>query len=92
VTGPGRLTNNTYPSTNLTSGAESVVTIYDISIEEGLAHVTLSSRAIPRSRLAQPFLNASGLAPTQEEVAYLDAKGNQNGLYDVGDLRAYLKR
>ncbi len=92
ASGPGRLTNNTYPSTNLTSGEESVVTIYDISIQEGKAHVTLSAQAIPRTRLAQPFLNVGGLAPTQEEVAYLDARGNQNGLYDVGDLRAYLKR
>lgn len=92
VSGPGKLTNNTYPSTNLTSGEESVVTIYDIFIQEGKAHVTLSSKAIPRTRLAQPFLNVGGLAPTQEEIVYLDGKGNQNGLYDVGDLRAYLKR
>ena len=27
---------------------------------------------------------------TKEEAAYLDDLGNQNGRYDVGDLRGYL--
>ncbi|NIN12943.1 MAG: hypothetical protein GTN62_07400, partial [Gemmatimonadales bacterium] len=56
------------------------------------AHLTLSSAAIALDRLSQPFL-ATGAAPlTAEERAYLDRFGNANGQYDVGDLRAYLKR
>jgi len=92
VTGPGRLTNSTYPSTRLTSGASSPVTIYEISIEDGLAHITLSSVEVPKSRLAQTFLETSGSGLSPQEVEYLDSRGNQNGQYDVGDLRAYLKR
>lgn len=92
VTGPGRLMNSTYPSTRLTSGFRSPVTIYDISVEEGTAHVTLSSFAIPRSRLAQSFLGTLEAGLSQEEVGYLDSHGNGNGQYDVGDLRAYLYR
>lgn len=92
VTGPGRLTNSTYPSTRLTSGASSPVTIYEISIEDGLAHITLSSVEVSKSRLAQTFLETSGSGLSPQEVEYLDSRGNQNGQYDVGDLRAYLKR
>lgn len=92
VTGPGSLTNNTDPSTRLNSGAPSPVTIYRIAVEEGQARVTLSSRAIPPGTLLQEFLK-TGLTPlTPEERAYLDSHGNGNGRYDVGDLRAYLRR
>jgi len=89
---PGALTNSSYPSTRLTSGSPSPVTIYDISIEDGLAHITLSSFEVPKSRLARPFLESPGSGLSPEEVEYLDSHGNQNGQYDVGDLRAYLKR
>jgi M6 family metalloprotease-like protein len=92
VFGPGKLTNNTYPSTRLTSGAESPVTIYQISLDGGLARIRLSSTAVPRSRLGQSFLGTAGPGLSPEEVAYLDGHGNQNGQYDVGDLRAYLRR
>lgn len=90
--GPGRLTNSTYPSTRLTSGAPSPVTIYEISLDEGVARIRLSSVEIPRSRLVQGFLQAPGMGVSAEEVDYLDSHGNGNGGYDVGDLRAYLKR
>jgi M6 family metalloprotease-like protein len=90
--GPGRLTNSTYPSTRLTSGAPSPVTIYEISLDQGVARVRLSSVEIPRSRLVQGFLEAPGMGVSVEEVDYLDSHGNGNGGYDVGDLRAYLKR
>jgi M6 family metalloprotease-like protein len=90
--GPGRLTNNTYPSTRLTSGASSPVTIYEISIGGDRATIRLSSAAVPRSRLGQSFLGTSGPALSSDEIAYLDGHGNQNGQYDVGDLRAYLNR
>jgi M6 family metalloprotease-like protein len=89
---PGRLTNNTYPSTRLSSGAPSPVTIYEIILAEGVAHITLSTVEISREALARDFLGTSGPDLTEEERAYLDAHGNGNGLYDVGDLRAYLQR
>jgi len=90
--GPGRLPTSTSPSTRLTSGAPSPVTIYEISVEDGLAHIKLSSREIPRWRLVQGFLGAAGSGVSTEEGSYLDSHGNRNGQYDVGDLRAYLKR
>jgi hypothetical protein len=90
--GPGSLTKSTYPSTRLNSGAPSPVTIYRIAIEEGLARISLSSRAIPEGTLLQGFLKAASPPLTPEERAYLDAHGNGNGQYDVGDLRAYLRR
>jgi M6 family metalloprotease-like protein len=92
VQGPGRLSPNTYPSTRMTSGDASPVTIYDIRVEDGVAHVTLSTVEVSRSRLAQPFILSTGSGPSPEELEYLDARGNGNGLYDVGDLRAYLRR
>ena len=90
--GPGRLTNSTYPSTRRTDGSASPVTIYEISLEGGQARVRLSTHEISRSELARPFLGSSGPSVSTEEVQYLDSHGNQNGQYDVGDLRAYLKR
>ena len=92
VTGPGSLTNNTYPSTRLHSGAASPVTIYDISLQGGMAYITLSSAAVSVSSLIQTFLDTSALPLTVEEREYLDSHGNQNGQYDVGDLRAYWYR
>ncbi|MGW8267691.1 MAG: M6 family metalloprotease domain-containing protein [Longimicrobiales bacterium] len=92
VIGPGSLTNNTDPSTRLNSGAPSPVTIYRIAVEEGQALITLSSRAIPSGALVQEFLKTGFTPLTPEERAYLDSHGNGNGRYDVGDLRAYLRR
>jgi immune inhibitor A len=89
---PGRLSINTYPSTRRTDGSPSPVTIYEISLEGGQAHVRLSTHEIPRVNLAGPFLGTPGPGVSPEEVQYLDSHGNQNGEYDVGDLRAYLKR
>jgi len=92
VAGPGRLSGNTYPSTRLTSGDPSPVTIYEISLENGNARITVSTLELPRPRLAKAFLASPGAGLTPEEEAYLDAHGNRNGGYDVGDLRAYLRR
>jgi hypothetical protein len=68
------------------------VTVYEIYLEGGQAHVRLSTREIPRSALLQSFLIRPGPGVSPEEAQYLDTHGNQNGQYDVGDLRAYLKR
>lgn len=90
--GAGRLTPSTYPSTRLHSGAMSPVTIYEISLGEGLARINLSSSAVPTSGLLQTFLNTASTPLSGEEIQYLDSRGNGNGQYDVGDLRAYLRR
>jgi immune inhibitor A len=92
VTGPGRLSHNTYPSTHLHSGAASPVTIYDISIQGGVAHINLSTVTVWISSLLQSFLQTAAPALSQEEREYLDSHGNDNGQYDVGDLRAYWYR
>jgi hypothetical protein len=68
------------------------VTIYDISIDAGTARLHLSTLELPRSRLTRSFLGAEGSGLSDEEVEFLDSHGNQNGRYDVGDLRAYLRR
>jgi len=92
LSGPGRITSSTTPSTRLNSGEASGVTIYDISISGGLAHVTLSSRTVSDASLLQEFLGDLSTPLTPQERTYLDLHGNQNGQYDVGDLREYLKR
>jgi immune inhibitor A len=92
VAGAGRITSSTNPSTRLNSDAASGVTIYDISLSGGVAHITLSSRTVPEATLLQGFLSTLVAPLTSQERAYLDSHGNQNGQYDVGDLRAYLKR
>ncbi len=92
VTRHGMLASNTDPSTRLNSGAPTSVTIYDISIEGGSARIALSTSRIADSRLVQSFLGSSAAPLTVGERNYLDRYGNGNGEYDVGDLRAYLRR
>lgn len=92
VFGEGHLTQNSYPSSRLNSGERSGVTIYRIALEEGLARITLSSRYLSTQSLLHDFLDTVAQPLTAEEKAYLDAHGNGNGEYDVGDLRAYLMR
>jgi immune inhibitor A len=92
VNGPGQLTKSTYPSTRLNSGAASPVTIYDISISGGVAHITLSTQEVQQASLLRDFLGTLAAPLTAQERGYLDSHGNQNGQYDVGDFRAYLKR
>ena len=92
VAGPGTLGNSTNPSTRLNSGAASPVTIHEISVANGVAHLTITSVTLEAWRLVQRFLGSAGEQLTAEELSYLDRIGNENGQYDVGDLRAYLKR
>ena len=47
---------------------------------------------VAEERLLQAFLRSGASALTSVEVDYLDDGGNQNGRYDVGDLRAWLRR
>ncbi len=90
--GPGRLTNSTEPSTRLNSGSPTGVTFYDISLNGDVAHIMLSTIALGMARLLEQFLDNDVPPLTTEEEEYLDSQGNGNGRYDVGDLRAYLKR
>ncbi len=89
--GPARLTNSTTPSTRLHSGAASAVSFYNIVVENGVARILLSTTTIPLERLVDPFAPAAADPLTADELAYLDSIGNNNGQYDVGDLRAYLQ-
>jgi M6 family metalloprotease-like protein len=90
--GDGVLTHNTYPSTSLNSGDRSSVTIHRIALENGVALINLSSRAFSSESLLHDFLDTSSQPLTSEEREYLDSQGNGNGVYDVGDLRAFLQR
>jgi len=92
ATGPVSFTNFTQPSTRLNSGGPSQVNFYRIAIEDGVAKLTLSTATIAMERTLAPFLLTSGGSLADVEQAFLDASGNQNGRYDVGDLRAYLRR
>ncbi|MFC1639610.1 M6 family metalloprotease domain-containing protein [Gemmatimonadota bacterium] len=92
VAGTGRISNSTIPSTRLNSGDESPVTIHDISIVGGEAHITVSTAVVADASLVHAFLGSNVTPLTTEEEEYLDAYGNNNGQYDVGDLRAYLRR
>ncbi|NNM04929.1 MAG: M6 family metalloprotease domain-containing protein [Gemmatimonadetes bacterium] len=92
VVGPGMLTNHTYPSTRLTNGSSSPVAIHEIALEGGVARITVSTHEFPRSNLARPLLGGSGPSLSSLEAEHLDKYGNRNGEYDVGDLRAHLRR
>lgn len=89
--GLGRLTSLTTPSTRLHSGDASAVTIYRIEAEGATARLHLSTAHLPVDRLLQPLLRSGAPPLGAENEAFLDAIGNRNGRYDVGDLRAYLR-
>ncbi len=90
--GPGRFSNSTEPATRLNSGSPTGVTFYDIALDGDVARIELSTIALALDRLLEPFLGTAATPLTVAEQEYLDTVGNGNGRYDVGDLRAYLKR
>ncbi|MGD2217070.1 MAG: hypothetical protein PVJ64_09945, partial [Gemmatimonadales bacterium] len=92
--GPGTLTTATQPSTRLDGGLgpSSRVLIYEVTVEDGFAHLVLSTMPIAVDRVLGPFLLDELSQLTELERAYLDDLNNHNGRYDVGDLRAYLQR
>jgi len=92
VGGNGPLAHSTIPSSNLNSGAATSVIIHDISVQDGVATITISTAAVAHASLLTAFLGTSTTPLTAEEEGFLDTYGNNNGQYDVGDLRAYLKR
>lgn len=91
VLGPGRLARLTLPSASQNSGTLGSVTLANIRVEGGVARFNLAAAPLPAERLLQPLLR-NGAAPlTADEQALLDAFGNANGSYDVGDFRALLR-
>jgi hypothetical protein len=90
--GPVSFTNLTQPSTSLNGGGESQVNFYRIVVENGVAVLSLSTAPISTSRAIEPFLLSGADSIVAVEQEFLDTTGNQNGRYDVGDLRAYLHR
>jgi M6 family metalloprotease-like protein len=88
--GTGLFAHYTEPSTSTNDGVPTYVRLSNIVLEGDAARLTLSTA--PFARLLQPFLQSGAEPLTVEQEEYLDSIGNQNGRYDVGDLRAYLGR
>lgn len=84
------ISNITLPSTRLNTGSPSDVTIYSMEVRDGSAHLRVSTRTLRLARLVERFMSDAGDDLTALEVAYLDQLGNQDGTYDLGDLRRYL--
>jgi len=86
----GLFANFTEPSTRNNLGTTSGVRFTDIILNGDVAHLTVSTA--PIERLLQRFLGYAAEPLTAAQEEYLDSLGNQNGRYDVGDLRAFLGR
>ncbi len=56
---------------------------------QGSVTLTVSKPAFSVDRIAAPFLQ-NGQTLTLMEEAFLDHQGNQNGAYDLGDLRSWV--
>lgn len=82
---------NTVPSLRTHDGRATWVVIHEVAVENGRARIRLSTASTPVESLVQFFLGGAGTSLSQAELAYLDALGNTNGEYDVGDLRKFLR-
>jgi M6 family metalloprotease-like protein len=83
------LNDGTNPSLKLNSGAPSAVAL-SITVSGGQARIGVFRRPeLPGDRLLGPYLGTA--APSTDEQAAVDALGNGNGRYDLGDVRAYLR-
>ncbi len=85
-------------STGLITGAALEVGAFPLTVQAtdalgltGTGSVTLDVRApdIPIGQLASPFV-LGGPALSVAQKSFLDRAGNQNGSYDLGDLRAWV--
>lgn len=54
--------------------------------------LTAGAWQVGEDQLLQSFFGSGATPLSTEEKAYLDFQGNGNGRYDVGDLRAWLRR
>jgi hypothetical protein len=59
---------------------------------EALVPVSVQAFFVEHARLLQAFLRTENEPLYVEEQSYLDGLGNQNGAFDVGDVRAWLLR
>ena len=85
-----RLDDGTTPSTRLNDGTSSWVRLTNMLVDAaaGIARVTVS--ILPSRLSVDALVAALGRTPlSQDDAAMLDAAGNANGRFDVGDFRAY---
>ena len=83
------VTNGTQPSSRGNDGQISDVNIWEIRVENGRATIVYSTEPISEARMASQLLSGADVLHPRE-IDLLDASGNANGRYDVGDLRAYI--
>ncbi len=86
----GVFSNATIPPSRLNDGAPTAVTFHEIRIEGSQARLFISTEILAQDRLIQSFLDLEGPSLTEEHRVNLDRIGNDNGRYDIGDLRKYL--
>ena len=82
----------TIPSTRLNNGTSTFVRISKMIIDaaQGVARVTVS--LLPSGITVDRLVAALGMTPLEPaNLSLLDAAGNNNQRYDVGDFRAYLQ-
>jgi M6 family metalloprotease-like protein len=85
------LTDRTTPSLRLNNGSPSNLAIHIIAAG-GQAQVQIFRRGeFPSDRVLGPLLENGADPLSAEEQAVLDALGNGNGVYDLGDVRASLR-
>ena len=92
--GPTRklLDDTTIPSTRLNTGVPSWVRLSKMVVDaaQGVARVTVM--LAPSTLTIDRLVSALGMTPlANNEQQLLDAAGNGNNKFDVGDFRAYLK-
>jgi immune inhibitor A len=85
------LTDRTTPSLRLNNGDPSNLAIHIVAAG-GQAQVHVFRRGeFPSDRVLGPLLENGAHPLSDEEQAVLDALGNGNGVYDLGDVRAGLR-
>ncbi len=88
-TGTRILTDATTPSLRLNSGEASNLAL-SITVAAGQARVGVFRRPLLEAgQLLGPYLGTA--PPSEAEQGAVDAFGNRNGRYDLGDVRAYLR-
>jgi M6 family metalloprotease-like protein len=88
-TGVRVLNDATKPSIRLNSGEPSNLAL-SITVAGGQARIGVFRRPeLPAGTLLGPYLGAAG--PSDDQQSAVDAFGNGNGRYDLGDVRKYLR-
>ena len=87
--GTRMLDDDTTPWLRLNSGARSGVAL-GVEVAGGQARIAVFRRPeVPLDRLLAPYLSLQAIGGDEAEA--LDAFGNRNGRYDLGDVRAYVR-